>query len=51
MQSLSTIIRISESIPELKKHTALINDWENIAYWKKSEQIKALANKFGLFQI
>ena len=33
------------------KKTELINDWENIAYWEKSEKSKALTKKFGLFQI
>ena len=35
MQSLSTLIRISGPIPEVKKTIALINDWEDIAtYWQ-----------------
>ena len=35
MQSLSTFIRISGPIPEVKKIIALINDWEDIAtYWQ-----------------
>ena len=50
MQSSNTFIWISRPIPGVKK-CALINDWENIAYCEKSEQSKALANKFGLFQI
>ena len=40
MQSLSTFIRISGLIPEVKKY-ALINDYENIiAYSEESEQSK-----------
>ena len=35
---------------EIKK-SALINNWENIAYWEESEQSEALADKFGLPQI
>ena len=36
MQSLSTFIRISGPISEVKK-SALINGWENvIAYWEES---------------
>ena len=35
---LSTIIRISGSVPEIKA-TVLINDWGNIiAYWEESDQ-------------
>ena len=39
MQSLSTFIEISGSIPEVKKKkSALIKDWQNIfAYWKEFE--------------
>ena len=37
MQSLSTFIRISGPIPGVKK-SALINDYENIAYSGESEQ-------------
>ena len=51
MQSSSTFIRISGPILEVKKKSALINDWENIAHWEESEQSKAFGNKFGLFQI
>ena len=36
MQSSSVIIRLSEHIPEVKK-SALINDYESITYWEKSE--------------
>ena len=35
-QSLSSFIRISGSIPEVK-NPALIIDWENIACWEESE--------------
>ena len=31
-----------------KKKSALINKWENIAYWEECEQSKVLANSFGL---
>ena len=35
-----------------QKKSELIKDSRNVfAYWKKSEQSKALANKLGLFQI
>ena len=38
--------------PRSKKKIELIKDSQNIfAYWKESEQSKALANKLGLFQI
>ena len=37
MQSSSTFIRISGPIPEVKK-SALINDYENIAYSEESVQ-------------
>ena len=33
-----------------KKKSALINDWENIAYWEKSEESKALVDKYSSFQ-
>ena len=50
MQSSSTFMRISGPVTKVKKST-VINDWENISYWKKPEQSKALENKFFLFQI
>ena len=50
MQFSSTFIRTSGPITEVKK-SALINDWENIAYWDKSQQSKALAKNLGLFQM
>ena len=35
IQSLSTFIRISGPIPEVKKTIALINNWEDVAtYWQ-----------------
>ena len=38
--------------PRSKKKSELIKDSENIfAYWKESEQSKALENKFVLFQV
>ena len=38
MQSLSTFIRLSGPIPEVK-NSALINDYENIiAYWEESKE-------------
>ena len=37
-------------MPEVKKY-ALLNDWENIAYWKEYGQIEVLPHKFGLSQI
>ena len=47
MQSSSTFNKISGFIPEVKK-IELINEWLNIlAYWKESEQSRALANKLG----
>ena len=49
MQSSSTLIRISGSIPEGKK-SALTNDCK-IAYWEKSKQSKVFENKFGLLQL
>ena len=49
IQSLNTFNRLSEPIPEVK-NLALNNDGKNITYWEKSEQSKALATKFGLFQ-
>ena len=51
MQSSSTFVRISGPIPEVKRKPALRDDWENIAYWEELEKSKALAKKFGLFQI
>ena len=44
MQCSSTFIKMSVLIPEVKK-TGLINNWETtLAYWKESEQSKALGN-------
>ena len=51
MQYLNFFIRISWSIPHVKK-SALMNDWENIfAYWVESYQSEVWVNKCGLFQI
>ena len=46
-------IKINENpgpIPEVKK-SALISDYENIAYSEESEQSEVYANKCGLLQI
>ena len=52
MQSSCTLIKISGPTLKVKKKIELIKDSQNIfAYWKESEQSKALANKLGLFQI
>ena len=49
MQSLSTIIRSSEPIPEVKIKSALINDDENIiAYWEESKQSKVQVKTFPI---
>ena len=51
MWSSNNFIRKSELIPEVKKKPELVNDWENISHWKRSEQTEALAKKFRLLQI
>ena len=51
MQSSSTFVKISGTIPEVKK-ICFNQCWENIiAYWDECEQSEALAKKFGLFQM
>ena len=45
MQSSSIFTRISRPVTEVTK-SAVINDWENISYWKEPKQMKALENKF-----
>ena len=42
---------MSRRIHEVKKFYALTTYWENILYWKESEQSVVLANKFELSQI
>ena len=52
MQSSCTLIKISGPTLEVKKKFKLIKDSQNIfAYWKESEQSKALAKELSLFQI
>ena len=51
MQFSSTFIKLSGSVPEVKK-SGLINDWENnFTYCKEFEQSEVLENKLSLFQI
>ena len=46
MQSSSTFIKMKGLIPEVKKKSALINDWENIIpYCEESRKNEALLNK------
>ena len=51
MHSSSTLIILPGPIPEVKKKSALIDDYENIiAYWKnpsKGEQMWFVPNTFG----
>ena len=49
MQSLRTFLKISVPISGVKK-SALINDYENIAYSEVCEQSEVQVNKCDLFQ-
>ena len=49
MEYNAIFIHIHQNIrayPRSKKKSALINHWENMAYWEESEQNEVLANKF-----